>query len=161
MGLGYRFAAIGILGRQVIQPRGLVGVGTDSIDFSGREIHQIFEVLAEKENYPLLIHCAHGKDRTGLMVMLVLLLLGVAEDAISQDYMLSQDELKADREDRRREMSEIGLTEDFLGCPPDWVGQMRKYLDDNYGGPKKYLAAIGVAEETQRAIKSILRDQAT
>jgi protein-tyrosine phosphatase len=39
--LGYRMKAISILGREVMQPRGLIGLGHDSIDFCGQEIAQV------------------------------------------------------------------------------------------------------------------------
>lgn len=38
---------------------------------------------------PLLVHCTAGKDRTGLAVALLLLLLGVDEDTVLNDYTLS------------------------------------------------------------------------
>jgi hypothetical protein len=39
--LGHRMEAISILGREVMQPRGLIGLGHDSIDFCGLEIAQV------------------------------------------------------------------------------------------------------------------------
>jgi hypothetical protein len=46
-------------------------------------------VLTDPSAYPALIHCAVGKDRTGLLVALVLSLIGVSEDDIVTDYALS------------------------------------------------------------------------
>lgn len=34
-------------------------------------------LFASKDNYPVLVHCIHGKDRTGLIIMLLLLLCEV------------------------------------------------------------------------------------
>ena len=31
----------------------------------------------KEENFPVVIHCTHGKDRTGVIVMLLLLLCNV------------------------------------------------------------------------------------
>ena len=33
--------------------------------------------FAKKENYPIMVHCIHGKDRTGLIIMLLLLICDV------------------------------------------------------------------------------------
>ncbi len=41
------------------------------------------------ENHPVLFHCAAGKDRTGVVAALLLSLLGVAEEDIVEDYLLS------------------------------------------------------------------------
>ena len=38
---GYRMEAISILGREVMKPRGLAGLGYDCIDYSGNEIAQV------------------------------------------------------------------------------------------------------------------------
>lgn len=41
MALGYRMEAISILGKNVMQPRGLVGLGYDSLDNCGPEIAEV------------------------------------------------------------------------------------------------------------------------
>lgn len=118
MMIGKRMAAISILGREVMQPRGLSGLGYDSLDHCGPEILEALRAYTKPSNYPILIHCTQGKDRTGLIVFLLLSLLGVKVDAITQDYVMSEKELLPERESRMKEIRSIGLTEDFvsLGC---------------------------------------------
>jgi protein-tyrosine phosphatase len=53
------------------------------------EISQALQVVAAADSAPLVIHCASGKDRTGLVAALVLSLLGVGEDDIAADYALT------------------------------------------------------------------------
>jgi protein-tyrosine phosphatase len=43
----------------------------------------------ESENLPMVFHCTAGKDRTGLMAMLLLGALGVSNDDIVTDYELT------------------------------------------------------------------------
>lgn len=43
--------------------------------------------LADEANHPLVFHCAAGKDRTGFGAALILMTLGVPEDAIYEDYL--------------------------------------------------------------------------
>ncbi len=50
--------------------------------------------ICHEGNLPAVVHCTHGKDRTGLLVALLLLMLGVDEAAVVQDYVLSEEELK-------------------------------------------------------------------
>jgi protein-tyrosine phosphatase len=47
-----------------------------------------FHALADIDG-PILIHCAAGKDRTGLLAALTHRLVGVAEDDIFEDYLLT------------------------------------------------------------------------
>lgn len=49
----------------------------------------------KKKQVPVLIHCIHGKDRTGLLVALTLLLCDVKEDEVCKDYALSGPLLRA------------------------------------------------------------------
>lgn len=55
----------------------------------------------------VLIHCRRGRDRTGLVVMLLLALVGVAPEDIAADYELSNAELV------RRRVAEFGHQDDF------------------------------------------------
>lgn len=55
-----------------------------------------------------------------------------------------------------KEISSIGLAEDFAGCPRDWVERMEVYLKEKYGGVEKYCGGIGVGEEEVRRLREIL-----
>ncbi|MCE0761965.1 tyrosine-protein phosphatase [Pseudonocardia kujensis] len=46
-------------------------------------------ILADPGRHPVLIHCAAGKDRTGLLVALLLEALGVAREVVVADYALT------------------------------------------------------------------------
>jgi protein-tyrosine phosphatase len=43
------------------------------------ELRQVLEVVAAEGAGPVVVHCASGKDRTGIVAALVLALLGVSE----------------------------------------------------------------------------------
>lgn len=42
-----------------------------------KEVAKALRVFVDHNNYPVLVHCIHGKDRTGLIVMLIMLLCSV------------------------------------------------------------------------------------
>ena len=53
------------------------------------QVAKVFKILANKDNYPLLIHCAGGTDRTGMMAYLINALCGVSESDLYKDYLFT------------------------------------------------------------------------
>ena len=53
------------------------------------EVAQVFKLLADENNYPIIFHCSIGTDRTGLIAFLVNALLGVSEEDLYRDYLFS------------------------------------------------------------------------
>lgn len=139
-----------------MQPRGLVGLGIDTIDHCGPEIKQVFDVFSDESAYPVLVHCTQGKDRTGITVLLVLLVCGVDLSAVTADYVKSEGALEAEKEERMKEIASIGLDESFAQCPPDFCTKIHEHLDTKYGGVGNYLQQIGVNLEQQEAVRRLL-----
>ena len=54
---------------------------------------KIFEVLRNNEDGAILFHCTQGKDRTGIVVAIVLLALGVDKEIVLQDYLKTNENL--------------------------------------------------------------------
>ncbi|KAG8525493.1 uncharacterized protein KY384_009137 [Bacidia gigantensis] len=152
MAAGYRTEAIRVLGTEVMAPRGLIGLGKDSLDHSKVNIRQVFGLLAITSNYPIMVHCTQGKDRTGLIVILVLLLLDASMPAIRADYVASEKELEPEKVERLKEIADVGLGEEFAGCPVGFVEEMQSYIDEKYGGIKPYLKACGVETQQQESV---------
>ncbi|KAL1922120.1 uncharacterized protein VTP21DRAFT_10762 [Calcarisporiella thermophila] len=50
----------------------------------------VFEHIASNPHEPLLVHCTGGKDRTGVFVMLLLVLLGLEPEFVCEEYALTQ-----------------------------------------------------------------------
>jgi protein tyrosine/serine phosphatase len=50
---------------------------------------RILSVVAEVDRLPVLVHCAGGRDRTGVTVALIQAAVGVKDDAIAEDFALS------------------------------------------------------------------------
>ncbi|KAF2710304.1 tyrosine/serine phosphatase-like protein [Pleomassaria siparia CBS 279.74] len=155
MAIGRRLDAIKILAPSM-EAMGLVGLGTNSLDVCTKEVKEVFDVYGDEKNWPLMIHCTQGKDRTGLTVMLVLFLLGVDVDAAEQDYLRSGPELESEREERIQEISKIGLSETFANVDPDMASKVHEHLESKYGGVEGYLAQAGVTEETRTGIRKLL-----
>lgn len=67
------------------------GLGAFYIRLLDRHGPWLAEVVTEiAHNLPVLVHCTAGKDRTGLVVALVLDLVGVAHEHIVRDYVATR-----------------------------------------------------------------------
>jgi protein-tyrosine phosphatase len=96
---------------------------------------------------PLLIHCTAGKDRTGFACALVLHALGVAEDVIAEDYLLTNRFYRRDPssgpdlpEDVRQAIGSVEasfLAAGFEAVRADY-GDLESYLKEGLGlGPQE------------------------
>lgn len=99
--------------------------------------------LAAPEALPALVHCAAGKDRTGLVIAMVLDVVGVDRDAILCDY-----ELTTERRAHRRglfradfEKANIAfeLAEGIFVAPRASLSAALNYLEQTHGSVRGYL----------------------
>lgn len=60
----------------------------------GKQIVEVMRVIANKENGLVLFHCAHGKDRTGVVAALLYLLAGANRENIVLNYKVSYEYAK-------------------------------------------------------------------
>lgn len=155
--LGYRLEGISIISKNVLLPRGLLGLGQDTLQHSGPEVKAVIDLLADPESYPVLIHCTQGKDRTGLIVILILLLCGIDASAISNDYTMSEKELEPEFEERMKEIRSIGLDESFAKCPQTFVHEMAQFIDSRYGSTEAYLKSIGVSTQQINQVRTLMK----
>lgn len=61
--------------------------------YSHRAIYRAMLLRLAQDKTPLVFHCAAGKDRTGVAAALILSLLGVSDDQIIDDYLLTQQQV--------------------------------------------------------------------
>ena len=54
-----------------------------------KEIQQTIKYVLNESSLPCLIHCMSGKDRTGLVIAIILKAIGVPMDTIIEDYEMS------------------------------------------------------------------------
>ena len=52
-------------------------------------VKSFFSLLADENNYPMVFHCAQGKDRTGAMAYVIEALLGVTSEMLLRDYLFT------------------------------------------------------------------------
>jgi protein-tyrosine phosphatase len=100
-----------------------------------------------QDSAPLVIHCTAGKDRTGFACALILHTLGVSDEVISEDYLLTN------RFYRRDPNSGSDLPDDVkqvLGSvQTSFLGAAFEAINADYGDLETYLQkglGIGAAE---------------
>ena len=101
----------------------------------------LFALLLE-DRAPLVIHCTAGKDRTGFACALILHSLGVPDDLIAEDYLLTNRFYRRDPtassdlpEDVRQVLASVETS--FLAAGFDAIsadyGDLENYLSDALG----------------------------
>lgn len=84
-------------------------------EHSKNSFRKMLQALLNKDNNPSIQHCRGGKDRTGYGVLLVQVMLGVSEDDIIHDYMLTYDNRLARNEVKMAAYRQITDNKDVLG----------------------------------------------
>ncbi|HYJ67449.1 MAG TPA: tyrosine-protein phosphatase [Nocardioidaceae bacterium] len=100
--------------------------------------------LAETDGAPAVIHCAGGKDRSGLTVAMLLSWLGVDRETILDDYQLTMRYLPVESMSAFvDEMEELGIgrpaAEALLGTPRWVMAETLDLVDTEHGGIEAYL----------------------
>jgi protein-tyrosine phosphatase len=124
----------------------------------------LFQKLADSNSLPIVLHCAIGKDRTGITVALLLSFLGVDEETILADYALSNRFHSFFFKASAKVMVQLklfGLNEDdfshLLIANSDLLKQALEHLREKYGSAESYLLNhAGLSRETLAAVRGNL-----
>lgn len=76
----------------------------------GPRIGGMFSAIAQGD-VPLIVHCAAGKDRTGIAVAVLLRSLGVPEQTVIEDYLLTNTSGNFEEFIRSRHQAHLGVTD--------------------------------------------------
>ena len=126
------------------------------LDGNARHVRDFFQQLADPALLPALIHCTAGKDRTGLLVALLLLILGVPEQAVLADYTMSNLFYDQFRNGISAELKQVAPSvvnmvdlQDLLLVKAKTLQGALAHLSQKYGSLENYLQNhAGVSNET-------------
>lgn len=117
------------------------------VDDQQPELRRVLAELAKPAGFPTLVHCTAGKDRTGVVIGLVLSIAGVPAETVAEDYSLSSGFLVGD------------VWQSYqtpLECPPEYMLNLLGHIDRAYGGAAAYARRIGLDQPEIDAIREAL-----
>ncbi len=131
------------------------------LDLCGDRLVAIFAALLEPDALPALIHCAAGKDRTGIAVGLLLDAAGVTRQVIGEDYALSAQCLGPEYvAEGRIWVARIGREWErwahTFETPPERMLNTLEYADRHFGGTAAYLRRNGLDESQVERLRDLL-----
>lgn len=108
-----------------------------------------------------LVHCAAGKDRTGVVVALALSAVGVRPQAVVADYAATGERIGAVLDRLRRSRT---YADDVNSKPaeshrprPETMTAFLEQVDSRYGGVARWLADHGFGDDDLRLLRAKLR----
>lgn len=127
------------------------------VEESKEGFYEIFTRLSKEEG-AALYHCTAGKDRTGVITMLLLRVAGVPDEVILADYAASEAYMKKafDRQRKMVEKSGVKIPEYVFESRPEFLKKLMDHIDAAYGGAEGYLKDIGFVEEEIEKLKEKL-----
>jgi protein-tyrosine phosphatase len=121
---------------------------------SASTIVRAIEVIA-RGPAPVLVHCAAGKDRTGVIFAVVLAALGVPRDAIAADYHRTEHHMSGVLRRLGQDWSEAGIQEaldrlarerpELLTAPRPAIDSVLDEVERGPGGARGWLAERGLS----------------
>jgi len=95
----------------------------------------VFHTFGNPASYPIYFHCTYGRDRTGVVGALVLLVLGATRETVMTEYLLSE--------------PNVGAYPDSLNAVLDEI--------ESRGGAEKFLLELGITDAELAVMKSKIR----
>jgi protein-tyrosine phosphatase len=134
-------------------------------------VRSMFECIANGA-VPLVVHCAAGKDRTGVAIAVLLRSLGVPTQTVLEDYLLTNDTGDFEAFIRSRQVAQLGLTDahhPLLSMPEDvrrvlfsaetaFLDAALETIERDWGSIEQYLQASGVSVAMREKVTAAMLD---
>ena len=131
---------------------------------------KLMELVLDESNWPILIHCNAGKDRSGVGVALILEALGVNRETIMEEYLLTNEisriEEKAallskqskslSRGSRYSKGVSANAWLPIVGVRAEMLEAFYVSVDEKYGSMDAFLTEIGVNKDARLALAASL-----
>ncbi|TKA21791.1 hypothetical protein B0A50_08721 [Salinomyces thailandicus] len=145
-------------------PDGFVKAYSDILRSGPQAYGKVFRHLAQDKPSPCLVHCTAGKDRTGVLVALLLALAGASADEIADEYALTDLGLASLKplfierllKNPALEGNDEGVR-NMVSSKPENMRETLSMITDKFGGAEEYMMKdCGLSqEEVERVRKNI------
>lgn len=140
---------------------GMLGASyLDMVRDAGPQIGRALRTLASEGALPAVIHCAAGKDRTGVLSAVILALLGVRDEDIAEDYALSElvmGDLRAKLIARHPEgRAVIESADEMFSAAPENITRLLDAVRRSHGSVAEFAASVGAGGEVVTALRAHL-----
>jgi hypothetical protein len=141
--------------------RGAAGIYQRYLDDRADSVVEALRLIANSDG-ATVVHCASGKDRTGVIVAFALAEVGVTRDAIVADYARSAERVEANF---RRLANRPTYANALSGEPlevhkprAETMAELLDAIDARHGGIPVWLRANGWTEQDAAALRAKLLD---
>ena len=129
-----------------------------------RAYRRLVSDLAHERNRPALFHCTTGKDRTGWASAALLMLLGVSDDDVMAEYLLTNEQLLPALQPVFDRFTSAGgdpeLLRSVLGVQPGYLDAALDEMRTRNGTIAGYFSdGLGLDAEVQTALRDAFIDR--
>ena len=111
---------------------------------------EVFRTIAQARE-GVLFHCSAGKDRSGTVAAILLLLAGAGRDDIVKDYMLTKENNQEHFEQIHSRHPELDM--DIVIPHEEYMNTFLDLFEKKYRSAENYMLQIGLSENEIREIK--------
>jgi len=127
--------------------------------------HRLFADLTSEQHRPALFHCTGGKDRTGWAAAALLMLLGVSDEHVMQEYLLTNDELLPAEQPVIDRFQALGGDSDLIrpciAVAPEYLEAALDEMHKRFGTIEGYFSqALGIDEGAQQKLRDTFTEGA-
>ncbi|GAA0962484.1 tyrosine-protein phosphatase [Kribbella koreensis] len=139
----------------------IVGACIEMLELHSDSFAAALRAITEAPEGAIVVHCYGGKDRTGVLVALALIVAGVPEPEIIADYALTKTRLAGMLAEQLAAEPDESLHPEMIeyrDTRPESLTAILRHLDTTYGGPLPYLQQAGLTPADLTALRARLTE---
>ncbi|RON37934.1 tyrosine-protein phosphatase [Pseudomonas brassicacearum] len=131
-----------------------------------RHLPSLFQRILTNNGLPLVFHCAAGKDRTGFLAAILLAALGVSQESILEDYLLTGHYWKGPRsEESIKQVLTLmfgaepceSMIQPLASVREEYLAEAFQAICEQHGTVDLYLESVaGLGPKQREALQNLL-----